>query len=469
MRTMKIKAKAKFMAMLVAGLFVSAAALFVSAAAQAQNLQDALAQMLGYNSTLLGAYAQYDAQYMEQFITLGDMLPQITAYAQETRSDGDGKCYRDIGQDLTIFRTACENGAIYPRFNTQTDSDGYGIEVRQELFTSGKNLNAFRAKRAEIRAAQQNLIQTEQRVILQAITAYLDVLRAESILKLNQKNEAVLAQQLESVRDRFKVGVGTSTDIAQSEAVLASAQSARLNAQSGLSTAKAVYVEIFGVPPSALQQPAQVPRLPRNLDRAQSDARRDSPVLSAAQEMATMGRFQIYSTVGNVLPSITLSGTYAYNEDPNGLVGVESETTSLVARLNVPIFRGGKSFAAVSASSVARQALLQNVHSASRALDRDVTMAWHNYLAAAGAIMARQQQINASQAALEGVRQENSFGTRTTLDVLNAEQALLDARVGLVEAQRNQQVTAYALLASIGHLTRKKLRIKASETAQNNQ
>ena len=450
-------------AKLISGLIIL---VFLAAPAYAQKLEDALAQMLAYNSALLGAYAQYNAQSVEQFIVLADMLPQVTAYAQERRAYTEAKCYHDVEPSPANSNKACKNGADFGLNNGRTDNDGYGVEVTHKLFTSGKNLNAFRAKRAEIRAAQQNLVQTEQQIILQAITAYLDVLRTQSIFALTQKNEAVLAEQLVAVRDKFEVGVGTRTDIAQSQAHLANAKSSRLAAQSDLNAAKAIYLELFGTEPKNLQQPSNVPRLPRTLERAQKDARRDSPVLGSAQELAAMGRFEIYSAVGSVLPAITLTGTYAYNEDPNGLVGVESETTSLVARLTVPIFRGGKSYASVSASTIARQALLQNLHSASRAVDRDVTMAWYQYQSAEGAVVARQQQIEASQTALNGVRSENILGTRTTLDVLNAEQDLLDARVGLVEAQRNQQVTAYSLLLNIGHLTSKKLRIKPIESVE---
>ena len=446
-------------AKLISGLIIL---VFLAAPAYAQKLEDALAQMLAYNSALLGAYAQYNAQSVEQFIVLADMLPQVTAYAQESRANTSAKCYRTMGEEDLL--TTCKDDAT--RIDQRTDTDGYGVEVTHKLFTSGKNLNAFRAKRAEIRAAQKNLVQTEQQIILQAITAYLDVLRTQSIFALTQKNEAVLAEQLVAVRDKFEVGVGTRTDIAQSQAHLANAKSGRLTAQSDLNAAKAIYLELFGTEPKNLQQPSNVPRLPRTLERAQKDARRDSPVLGSAQELVAMARFEAFSAIGSALPAITLTGTYANNEDPNGLVGVKSETTSLVARLTVPIFRGGKSYASVSASTIARQALLQNLHSASRAVDRDVTMAWYQYQSAEGAVVARQQQIEASQTALNGVRSENILGTRTTLDVLNAEQDLLDARVGLVEAQRNQQVTAYSLLLNIGHLTSKKLRIKPIESVE---
>lgn len=432
--------------------------------AAAQTLNDALSQMLARNSALSAARSQYEAEYKEQFVSLSTMLPKVVGYVQETRSDTNAECYAPrTGMSPA---STCDAGDIYEAGDSRTDSDGYGIQVTQDLFTSGKNLNGFRAKRAEIRSKQQDLIQTEQQIILQAIAAYLDVLQADAVRDLNRSNEAVLTKQLEAVRDRFQVGVGTRTDIAQSEARMAAAKSARLASEANAQSARAVYLEVFGIEAGELVQPERLPRMPRSLDRAKRDARRDSPVLGSAQELAAMGRFQSYSTVGGSLPSITLTGTYAHNEDPNGLVGVTTDTTSVVARLNVPLFLGGQSIAAIAASRDVRNALTQNVHSASRAVDRTVVSAWHTYQAADAAIAARQQQIKASETALDGVRQENRLGTRTTLDVLNAEQALLDARVALVQAARDQQVAAYNLLAAMGHLTPKKLRITAADISE---
>lgn len=417
----------------------------------AETLDGALAQMLARNPSLQAARSNFEATYKSQFVTLADMLPQVTAYASETRSNTDAKNYR--------------TGKVNPLANVgDHDTDGYGIQIQQQLFTSGKNLNAFRSKRAEIRSEQAKLAGTEQEIILRATTAYRDVLQNQAVLNLNRKNVEVLGKQLEAVQDRFQVGAVTRTDIAQSQAGLAAAKSTLLSAESGLMVARAVYREVIGVEPEGLEKPERLPRLPKSLDEAIQNARKGSPILKAAQESSTSGRYTSYSVIGSALPSVSITGTYAHEEDPSAaLINNEIEVTSIVARLNVPLFLGGRSIAAISAANDVKQALKSNVHAASRAVERGVIVAWNNYRAATAVIEARAEQIKASGIALEGVRAENDLGTRTNLDLLNAEKTLLDARVGLVQAERGQYVAAYALLSSIGRLTSDQLGIKPAD------
>ena len=227
-----------------------------------------------------------------------------------------------------------------------------------------------------------------------------------------------------------------------------------LGAEAALRGAEAVYRELIGIEPAALENPAKLPRLPVSLEKAMQTARRENPDLKNAQEMSKSGKYTSYSTVGSVLPQINLTGRYSKTEDPSlSSKGLESEATSLQMNVTVPIFLGGKSIAAISASQDVSDALTQNVHIASNTVEREVIVAWNNMQATKSAIEATQEQIRASELALEGVRQENTLGTRTNLDVLNAEQSLLDARVSLVQAERNQYVAAYNLLATTGRLT----------------
>jgi TolC family type I secretion outer membrane protein len=293
------------------------------------------------------------------------------------------------------------------------------------------------------------------------------VLEARSVFELREKNLNVLEKQLDAVQDRFSVGVVTRTDVAQSRAAVAGARSAMLGAEAALRGAEAVYRELVGIAPAALDKPKKLPRLPRSLEKAIQTARRENPDLKNAQEMSRSGKFTSYSTVGSVLPSVNLTGTYSRNEDPSSmLIGSEAEVTSVQVRVFVPLFLGGKSIAAITASRDVSNALKQNVHVASNTVEREVIVAWNNVLATKAAIEATSEQINASELALDGVKQENTLGTRTNLDVLNAEQSLLDARVGLVQAERNQYVAAYNLLATTGRLTAKRLRVEPANTTE---
>jgi TolC family type I secretion outer membrane protein len=418
----------------------------------AASLEETLAQTLARNPALAAAGSTYEARYKEQFVTLADMLPQVTAFATETHND------TNIKSNAGVYNSAASSD-----YNT----DSYGVQVTQQLFTSGKNLNAFRSKRAEVKAEQAKLKSTEQQILLGAIAAHLDVLEARSVFELREKNLNVLEKQLDAVQDRFSVGVVTRTDVAQSRAAVAGARSAMLGAEAALRGAEAVYLELVGIAPAALDKPKKLPRLPRSLEKAIQTARRENPDLKNAQEMSRSGKFTSYSTVGSVLPSVNLTGTYSRNEDPSSmLIGSEAEVTSVQVRVFVPLFLGGKSIAAITASRDVSNALKQNVHVASNTVEREVIVAWNNVLATKAAIEATSEQINASELALDGVKQENTLGTRTNLDVLNAEQSLLDARVGLVQAERNQYVAAYNLLATTGRLTAKRLRVEPANTTE---
>ena len=426
----------------------------MTTSASSETLSGALSQALARNPSLAVANANFQAIYSSQFVTMADMLPQVTAFARESRSNTDAENYAD--------------GTVNQAFNIgDRDVDSYGVMVTQDLFTSGKNINAFRSKRAEVRSERAKLTETEQQILLASITAYLNVLENQSVYDLNQQNVNVLTKQVEAVRDRFEVGVVTRTDIAQSEAALAGAQSALLSAQANLRGAKAIYREVIGVEAGELETVTKLPRLPRDLDDAINTARRENPTLIAAKEMSSSGRLNAYSAIGAALPSITLSGSYTRTEDPAlTAIGVETEVTELVATLNVPLFRGGRAISGISAASSYSDALKYQVHASSDGVERGVIVAWNNYQASTSAVVAREQQIKASKIALEGVRQENQLGTRTNLDVLDAEQDLLDARVGLVRAGTSQNLAAYGVLASIGRLTSDRLRIDAADIGE---
>ena len=426
----------------------------MTTSASSETLNGALSQALARNASLAAAKANFQAIYSSQFVTMADMLPQVTAFARESRSNTDAENYA--------------TGTVNPTYNIgDRDVDSYGVLVTQDLFTSGKNINAFRSKRAEVRSERAKLTETEQQILLSSITAYLNVLENQSVYDLNQQNVNVLTKQVDAVRDRFEVGVVTRTDIAQSEAALAGAQSALLTAQANLRGAKAIYRELIGVEAGDLETVSKLPRLPRNLDDAINTARRENPSLIAAKEMSSSGRLNKYSAVGAALPSITLSGSYTRTEDPSlTAIGVETEVTELVATLNVPLFLGGRALSGISAASSYSDALKFQVHASSDAVERGVIVAWNNYQASTSAVVAREQQIKASKIALDGVRQENLLGTRTNLDVLDAEQDLLDARVGLVRAGTSQNLAAYGVLASIGRLTSERLRIDAADIGE---
>ena len=415
--------------------------------AQAETLRGALSQTLARNPALASARFNYEANYTSQFVSLADMLPQVHGFVTQRRSDTEASDYT--------------TGTYMPGAGGELDTDSYGVRVTQQVFTSGRNLNAFRAKRADVKAERARLTANEQQILLGAIAAYMDVLESETIVELRRKNVDVLSEQLDAVKDRFEVGVVTRTDIAQSQAALSGAKASLLGAEAGLRGARASYREFVGLEAKDLQKPKRLPRLPRTLERAIDMARKESPTLKIAQAQAESGRLTTLSTLGTALPSVNFTGTYAKTEDPSlNAIGREVESTSVELTLNVPIFQGGRSLAAITGGMDFNNALRENVHAASNQLNREVITAWHNVTTTKSALIATEEQITAAELALEGVRAENRLGTRTNLDVLDAEEALLNARVNLANAERNQYVAAYSLLSTIGRLTAGRLRIE---------
>lgn len=403
---------------------------------EARDVVDSLILALQNNPELSSAQAEYMATHRSQIVTFSNMLPQATAFASQT--------YHKVGEDDPDF--------VYDEY----EDDNFGLRVSYDLFTSGKNLNAYRSKRADVRAQGHRRDGTEQNVLLDAVTSHFDVLRDTAVLALNEKNLDVLDRQLRAVKDRFEVGVVTRTDVAQSEARFAGARSSLIAAQTALQASRAFYERTVGVPAMGLTNTSSLPELPATLDDATAIARSESPILNAAREGARGAKLTAYSQIGAALPQVKIAGTYTRYDNQTPIANVrleEGEVYEVSATVTVPIFTGFRNAATISAARYAASALTQSVHATANVVDERVIVAWHTNLAANAVITARNEQIKASEIALEGVRQENSLGTRTTLDVLDAEQALLDARVDLVRAQRDQSVAAYGLLSSVGRLS----------------
>lgn len=413
----------------------------IIAATSDDNEKRSLLETLGFalanNSELAAAKSEYLAVHRKQFVSLSTMLPQVSAFARYN--------YHKIGEQ--------DPGFDYDEY----DDDAFGLSVSYDVFTSGKNLNAYRSARADVRKQNQDRLAVEQNVLLDAITSHFDVVRDEAVYQLNEKNVDILSQQLQAVKDRFEVGVVTRTDVAQSEARLAAARSELISAQTSLQASRAFYQRTIGVPPENLAEQASLPSLPQTIDDALDVGRSRNPLLNAARENARSSALSAYSAVGAAMPQLKVAGTYTRYDDqtPNPALGrlEEGEIYEVSATVTVPLFSGGKNLATVLAARHASDALAKSVHATASSVDESIVVAWHRNLAAGAVIGAREEQIKASQIALEGVRLENSLGTRTTLDVLDAEQDYLDARVNLIRAQRDQFVSAYGLLASLGELT----------------
>ncbi len=330
--------------------------------------------------------------------------------------------------------------------------------ITQPVFTGFQTLNSFRQSQAQVRAGRANLISVEQQTLLSAVTAYIDVWRDTAVVNLNQNNVAVLRKQLEASQDRFSVGEITRTDVAQSEARLSGAISALITSESQLTNSRAAYARIVGNSPGTLEPPPALPPLPATQDEALGVARSNNPDLVRAKNNERAAAFAVAVARGSLLPQLSFQGQLAHAEDTS-IGGSQSDEKSITGQLSWPFYQGGR---VQSQIRQARQIKRQNqalIVSAERQVVEGVATAWSSLATARATIESDREQVRANEIAYEGVQREAEVGSRTTLDVLDAEQELLDARVALVSSQRNEVIAGYQVLSSVGHLTAERLEL----------
>jgi len=280
------------------------------------------------------------------------------------------------------------------------------------------------------------------------------VLRDTAILSLNRNNAEVLAEQLRQTRDRFTVGEVTRTDVAQAEASLAGAQAVALSAQSNLQTSIANYRQTIGEEPKNLSPVSPLSKpLPKTLAQAISIAYVEHPGITAALHGVDVASLNVKIIEGQLYPTLGLTGQVAQRYDISNTPGLRGVTASVVGQLTIPIYEGGAVYAGTrqAKEQLGQQELAVDLQR--NKVRAAVVSAWGATQASTGVIRSSKAQVGAAEVALAGVREEAKVGQRTTLDVLNAQQTLLNARVGLVTAEHDQVVSSYALLSSVGRLS----------------
>jgi len=332
---------------------------------------------------------------------------------------------------------------------------GYGVTVTQNVWNGNRTLNSVREAESGVLGAREQLRNTEQNVLLSAVTYYMDVLRDTAILDLDRNNVEVLQEQLRQTQDRFNVGEVTRTDVAQAEASLAGAQATALTAQSTLQASVANYRKAIGEEPKSLSPVAPVTKpLPKSLSEAVAISQVEHPAIVAMLHGVDAAALAIKISEGALYPTVGLTGQVSKRFDVQGYPnGSQTLTGSLMGQITVPIYDGGATYAATrQAKEQLGQQELQTD------LQRDnvraaVVATWGANQNSLGILRAAKAQVEAPEVALAGVREEAKVGQRTTLDVLNAQQTLLNARVQLVTAQHDQVVNSYSLLSAVGRLS----------------
>nr|WP_306455022.1 TolC family outer membrane protein [Pseudovibrio flavus] len=328
------------------------------------------------------------------------------------------------------------------------------VQMTQPLFRGFRTVNSTRQAEAIVRSQREELRTTEQDVLFQASTAYMDVIRDTALVSLRRSDLKFQEENLRAAQDRFSVGEGTRTDVSQSEAGRARAQSALNTALANLNTSRAVFRQVIGVDPVNLSAKTNITNLlPRNVGSAVTVGQEEHPAILSAVNLVDAAMFGVKTAEGRLLPTLDLEGNLSHNNNTlDGVGGGSTNTASVFGRMTVPIYQAG---AVSSTIRQAKEELSQTqilVDVSRDTIRARAISAWGQLNASIASITAAEAEVAAARLALEGVIEEQRVGQRTTLDVLDSQSDLINARVTLVTAQRDRVVAAYALLSSVGRL-----------------
>ncbi|HMO30492.1 TolC family outer membrane protein [Enterovirga sp.] len=420
---------------------IGAPLLLADAPAKAETIPSALSRAYIGNPTLGGQRASVRATDENVPRALSGYRPSVTAIANSGIQGLDG-----ITGGRALHQTTLPSTV--------------GIQVNQNLFNGFRTSNSTRQAESQVLGARESLRNTEANTLFTGAQAYMNVLRDTAILDLQRNNRDVLEQQLEQTRIRFKVGEVTRTDVAQAESRLAQARSQVSAAESALQTSIAAYRQVIGVEPRHLATGAPVDRLvPRTLTAAVQIGLEEHPAVIAALHAVDAAEYQVKITEGELAPTLNVVGSVAQSWDQQ-LAGDRFASASIVGQLSVPIYTGGEVYARVRQAKETvgqRRMEAEGVRDQVRAA---IVSAWGGLEAAKASILAAQAQVEAARIALIGVREEARVGQRTTLDILNQQQELLNAQVTLITSQRDRVVASYAVAGAIGRLSARTLGLR---------
>jgi len=426
---------------------IAAAALAAAGAAHAETLEQALVQAYQNNPSLNAQRAALRATDEGVPIALSGYRPRITG----TLTGGA------TGQDQGVRGT---NGVRSVAPYTTYAPMSVGVTATQTLYNGNQTANRTRQAESQVGAARETLRLTEQTVLLNAATAYMNLLQATATLDLQRRNVEVLQEQLRQTRDRFNVGEVTKTDVAQAESRVAAGRSQMLAAESSVTTARATYRQVIGVEPGKLVAGSPVDRLsPTTLPTAVARGRAENPNVTAAALGVDVATLQVRINEGALYPSVSVSATVQKQFEQTPAVPYTLAFVAL-GTVSVPLYQGGSEYATIRQSKETLGQRRMDLDTQRDAAQQSVVQSWGQLEAAKAQIVATQAQVAAAETALNGVREEARVGQRTTLDVLNAQQELVNARVALVNAQRDRVVASYALLAATGRLSVSTMRLR---------
>ncbi len=402
-----------------------------------QTLREALAATYAANPTLMAERAQLRATDESVALARAGGRPTVDVDA-------------GLNQDLLTRNIIGRNGRDFSA----------GVTVGLPVYSGGRVRNSVRAANARVDAGRADLRATEGDIFTEAVAAYMDVIRDRSIVQLNQNQVRVLETNLQATQDRFEVGDLTRTDVAQSDARLALARSNLALAMGRLETSEENYQRVIGLAAGNLAAPNPLPPLPSDPATAVDVALVNNADLASIVSQARAAGFDVAVARGQRLPTISLNNTTRYFNaldtadeaagQPEGTLPNTTTTSGIGLSLRLPLYQGGAASARVRQSQAIRTQLLETSIAVERLVTANARSAFANWMAARESIASNEIAVAANQLALEGVRAEQTVGTRNVLDVLNAEQELLNSQVALVTARRDEYVAGFQLLNAMG-------------------
>ena len=430
--------------------------------ASAETIEQALVDAYLINPVLNAERARLRATDEQVALAKSGLRPFISGSADTAfqHTDNDVSLPKAVGAGgagaeaaaAAIGAGAFPAGTSHPR--------GWSVQLTQPLFEGFQNLNAIRQAKSQVQAAREALRTVEQTVLLDAATAYVNVVRDTAVVRLRENDVTVLTEQLKATKDRFDVGEVTRTDVAQAEARRAESLATLAAAQANLKQSRAAYEQIIGHPPGNLVTPPSIRHLlPSNLNEAMTLGDGENPLILSAVYTEEASLYAVQQIMGELLPVVTLEAQYQQrfgflnSPDTPGDASLEQEdTTTVVGRVTAPLYQGGGVSARVRQAKETNNQLKKEVEDVRLRVHADVIANWGILQSSGPAITSAQAAVSANKIALTGTREEEKVGQRTTLDVLDAQRELLNSQIGLVTALRDRIVAEYSIYAAIGRM-----------------
>jgi outer membrane protein len=403
--------------------------------ASATTLTDALVAAYQDNPTLTGARAQLRSTDEQSAIARAQGRPTLGVTAGLTQG--------------------VDNLRKFQSFNQQLQA---GAQLSVPLYQGGRVRNAVRAADARVASGRESLRSTEGQVFVEAVGAYMDVLRDRAIVDLNVNNVKVLQTNLEATSDQFQAGTLTRTDVAQSQARLEDGNAQLTTAKANLTNSEENYRRVIGQSPMSLDQPPALPMLPANADQAEDTAIATNPDVAAAAAAVRAAHLDVQTARASRMPTITAQANNTYLRDTQGanniFTGATSQllgdSSSVGVSLNLPLYQGGLPSAQIRQAQDLEQVAMEQETATERQVVANARASFSGYQATLEVIKSSDEALKANTLALEGVQAEQSAGLRQVLDVLNAEQEKLNSEVTLVSAQHDAYVAGFQLLEAMG-------------------